>query len=245
MSHDLFVSNRSGSLNRSLFLCVIDRWRSKCTPSLVPLSASRFVDKNPRSSIHPVSVHPCRGSPTRIFLLPLSLSFALFIPLLSSFYLASSFEQMARIHCAHRTDACTRTDPHHRTEAPTISYEIATYIYVCIIRSALFANSPSGQTSPLIAIIDSLNRVRGSDGHLLLEPAVNMLITRPLGQLTSARPRIWYSSSSSSSSSRNRLNWPILFLINCPFLLSSNYSDSLLVVLMSGKVTKFVDTLLG
>lgn len=40
------------------------------------------------------------------------------------------------------------------------------YNSICIVRQ-----SPPGQTSrSVIGIIDSLNRVRGSDGHLLLQP---------------------------------------------------------------------------
>ena len=60
MSHGLFVSNRSGSLNRSLFHCYrsqreLDASRSVCTSLSLSFSASRFVDKNPRSTsiLHP------------------------------------------------------------------------------------------------------------------------------------------------------------------------------------------------
>lgn len=56
MSHGLFVSNRSGSLNRSLFHCYRSQRELDASRSCISLSfsASRFVDKNPRStSIHP------------------------------------------------------------------------------------------------------------------------------------------------------------------------------------------------
>lgn len=75
MSHGLFVSNRSGSLNRSLFHCYrsqreLDASRSVCTSLSLFLGFS-FRGQKSKEHQHPppVGVHPCRGSPTRIFLL--------------------------------------------------------------------------------------------------------------------------------------------------------------------------------
>lgn len=129
--------------------------------------------------------HPCRGSPTRIFLCP-SLPVTHVSPFFFFYFLVPShgFHLPRRVRSSgvasivHRAAGiCTRERDRGRRHG----------FYGDIIRSALFANRPPGQTSSLVRIIDSLNRARGSDGHLLT--TINALIARPLGRLTSARGR--------------------------------------------------------
>lgn len=78
-------------------------------------------------------------------------------------------EAAARIHCAP-SSACTHACMHACTRARAWLREPYNF-YGDIIWSTLFANRPLARlVTPVIAIIDSLNRARGSDGHLLRPP---------------------------------------------------------------------------
>lgn len=173
MSHGLFVSNRSGSLNRSLFHCYRSRRELELRVGRVYPSLSRLLVSWTKIQGAPASTrgrcaslpwftdpHISPPSPP----LPHPLSHSL-LPLPRSLLAGGSggahpLCTILRMHaCMH---ACTRARAWLREP-----YNF----YGDIIWSTLFANRPLARlVTPVIAIIDSLNRARGSDGHLLRPP---------------------------------------------------------------------------